>query len=195
MVHARRIDGDELLGAAVDRADVLDPPVGVAAGRADRHRVRRERGHRPARVVVDAHHRSVCVRWGFGVEQPRLGVEVVLHRRMEVQMVARQVGEAADREVARRRRGPRVSAWLDTSITTVSTPCSTITASSACRSGASGVVSALGWSRPSIRMPTVPIRPATRSAARRPASTRYVVVVLPDVPVTPITRSCSDGLP
>ena len=90
---------------------------------------------------------------------------------------------------------PRVSAWLETSITTVSTPRSTITASSACSSGASGVVSALGSSRPSIRMPTVPISPATRSAERRPASTRYVVVVLPDVPVTPMTRSFSDGCP
>ncbi len=44
-------------------------------------------------------------------------------------------------------------------------------------------------------MPTVPTSPATRSAERRPASTRYVVVVLPDVPVTPMTRNFSDGLP
>ena len=71
----------------------------VAAGRADRHRVGRERGHRAARVVVDAHHRSGCVRWRSGREQPRLGVEVVLHRRVEVEVVPRQVGEAADREV------------------------------------------------------------------------------------------------
>ena len=33
-----------------------------------------------------------------GVEQPRLGVEVVLHRRVEVEVVAGQVGEAADGE-------------------------------------------------------------------------------------------------
>ncbi len=37
--------------------------------------------------------------------------------------------------------------------------------------------------------------PATRPAERRPASTRYVVVVFPEVPVTPMTRSRSDGLP
>ena len=37
--------------------------------------------------------------------------------------------------------------------------------------------------------------PRPGPAARRPASTRYVVVVLPDVPVTPITRRCCDGLP
>ncbi len=46
-----------------------------------------------------------------------------------------------------------------------------------------------------MRMPMVPISPATRPAARRPASTRYVVVVLPDVPVMPMTLSRSDGRP
>jgi hypothetical protein len=67
---------------------------------------------------------------------------------------------------------PSASAWLDTSITTVSTCCSIIDASNACSAGASGVVSALGWSVPSMRMPTVPISPACRPAARSPASTR-----------------------
>ena len=52
-----------------------------------------------ARLVVDAHHRNVGVRGGLGVEQPRLGVEVVLHRRMEVQVVAGQIGEPAHGEV------------------------------------------------------------------------------------------------
>src|ERR1700732_207679 len=44
-------------------------------------------------------------------------------------------------------------------------------------------------------MPTVPINPALRPAARSPASTRYVVVVLPDVPVTPMTFNRDDGSP
>ncbi len=50
-------------------------------------------------------------------------------------------------------------------------------------------------SSPLIRRPTVPIRPTVRPAARRPASIRYVVVVLPDVPVTPTTVRRSDGRP
>ena len=99
MVHARRVDGHELLGAELDRIDVLHPPVGVATGRAHRHGMVREAGHRASRVVVDADHGNACVRWRFRVEQPCLGVEVVLHRRVEVQVVARQVGESADREV------------------------------------------------------------------------------------------------
>ncbi len=57
-------------------------------------------------------------------------------------------------------------------MTTVSTPRSAIAASSACRSGASGVVSALGMSAPSMRMPIVPISPAVRPPARSPDSTR-----------------------
>ncbi|CNZ09294.1 Uncharacterised protein [Mycobacterium tuberculosis] len=67
---------------------------------------------------------------------------------------------------------PSASAWLDTSMTTVSTPRSTIAASIACSVGASGVVSALGRSAPPTRIPMVPISPATRPAARNPASTR-----------------------
>src|SRR5262249_26755808 len=72
---------------------------------------------------------------------------------------------------------------------------SAIAAKTAWSAGASGVVSTLGWSTPSTRMPTVPINPTLRPAARRPASTRYVVVVLPDVPVTPMTRNFDDGSP
>lgn len=57
------------------------------------------------------------------------------------------------------------------------------------------MVSALGTSAPSMRMPIVPISAAVRPAARSPDSTRYVVVVLPAVPVIPTTVSRSDGLP
>src|ERR1700738_2103729 len=44
-------------------------------------------------------------------------------------------------------------------------------------------------------MPTVPINPALRPAARSPASTRYVVVVFPDGPVTPTPYTRDDGSP
>ena len=90
---------------------------------------------------------------------------------------------------------PSASAWLDTSITTSATPASRITANSACRSGASGVVNALGSGLPSMRMPTVPSIPVVRPAAARPASTRCATVVLPLVPVMPITPRSAVGSP
>ena len=67
---------------------------------------------------------------------------------------------------------PSASAWLETSIGTCVTPRSSITASSACRSGASGVVNPLTSRSPAIRVSTVPIRPVVSPAACRPASTR-----------------------
>ena len=63
---------------------------------------------------------------------------------------------------------PSASAWLDTSIATSVTPSSSITANSACRSGASGVVNALGRAAPAMRVPTVPTSPVVRPAAARP---------------------------
>ena len=98
VMDACGVDREELLRAAIHGHDVLGPPVRICASHADGHRIVCERGHGAAGVVVDAHHRNVCVRRRLGVEQPRLGVEVVVHRRVEVQVVARQVGEAADRE-------------------------------------------------------------------------------------------------
>ncbi len=96
---------------------------------------------------------------------------------------------------------PSASAWLDTSIATWLTPASTITAKMACRSGASGVVNALGsrrrraWSGPSIRVPTVPSSPLVAPAAISPVSSRCATVVLPLVPVTPSTDSRAVGSP
>lgn len=90
---------------------------------------------------------------------------------------------------------PNSRAWLETSITAVSTDRSAITASSACSAGASGVVKALGTSAPAILTPTVPIIPGIRPAARRPDSIRCAVVVLPEVPVTPRTTTRSEGCP
>lgn len=89
---------------------------------------------------------------------------------------------------------PRTSAWLETSMATASTPRSRITANSAWRSVASGVVrSDLMRSSP-IRVSTVPMSPVLRTVLR-PPSMRYAVVVLPEVPVMPIWRRSRPGWP
>ena len=75
------------------------------------------------------------------------------------------------------------------------TPRSFIIANSACRSGASGVVSAVLISSASTRVPTVPITAARTPARWRALSARRVVVVLPWVPVTPSIRSDRAGSP
>ena len=67
---------------------------------------------------------------------------------------------------------PRLSEWLDTSIAAAVTPRSTITANSACRSGASGVVSALATVSLPILISTPPTRPVRCPAARSPDSSR-----------------------
>ncbi len=90
---------------------------------------------------------------------------------------------------------PSTRAWLETSMATASTPRSRMTAKRAWRSVASGVVrSDLMRSSP-MRISTVPTSPVLRPAARRPPSTRYAVVVLPDVPVMPIWSRPSPGRP
>ena len=95
---------------------------------------------------------------------------------------------------------PSASAWLETSIATSVTPASSITANIACRSGASGVVNALGRARGSApgvrtRVRTVPSSPLDRPAAASPASSRCPTVVFPLVPVTPSTRIRAVGSP
>ncbi len=55
---------------------------------------------------------------------------------------------------------PRLSEWLDTSIAAALTPRSAMTANSACRSGASGVVSELASRSRPIRVSTPPMSPA-----------------------------------
>ena len=90
---------------------------------------------------------------------------------------------------------PITSAWLLTSIAQAATSRSRITANSACRSGASGVVSAVLTSSPAIRVPTVPMTPARTPAPCSPPSASRVVVVLPWVPVTPIIRIAVAGSP
>ena len=66
MVYPIR-DCEEFLRAGVraftDGTDVLHAPVRDGADGADRHGIQRECGHRAARIVVDAHHGSGCVRW------------------------------------------------------------------------------------------------------------------------------------
>ncbi len=85
--------------------------------------------------------------------------------------------------------------WLVASITTLSLPAATISASSACSSSASGVVLRFSLADRSSPMPTstVPISPGRQPAARSMASARKAVVVLPSVPVMPITCRRRDG--
>src|SRR5919198_1315087 len=70
-----------------------------------------------------------------------------------------------------------------------------MTASSACTSGASGVVKPVLISSAPIMVATVPISPGTRPAAASPARIRKVVVVLPLVPVTPSIDIAAAGWP
>ena len=90
---------------------------------------------------------------------------------------------------------PITSAWLETSIAQACTPASRITANSACRSGASGVVRLLATGRPSMRVPTVPTTAVRSPAPASAADSRCVVVVLPEVPVTPISVRSRAGWP
>ena len=75
------------------------------------------------------------------------------------------------------------------------TPCSSITANNACRSGASGVVRDVFTSVPAIRVPTVPITAAGTPAVVSPPSSSRVVVVFPWVPVTAISVRWCAGSP
>ncbi len=90
---------------------------------------------------------------------------------------------------------PSRRAWLETSAATARAPSDRMTASSAWKSGASGVVSRLASGRPATRLPVVPISPATWPQPSSAASTRYEVVVLPEVPVIPTTSRSADGSP
>ena len=87
------------------------------------------------------------------------------------------------------------SPWLVASITTLSLPAPTMSASSACSSSASGVVLRFSLAARSSPMPTstVPIRPGRQPPARSMASARKAVVVLPSVPVMPMTCRRRDG--
>ena len=87
------------------------------------------------------------------------------------------------------------SACEDTSIATPPTPAATISASSAWSSSASGVVWPAGRASSPSTYWIVPMTPVARPRARRSASTRYEVVVLPFVPVMPTTVSARDGWP
>ena len=108
VVAARQSDTDEVVHAdGIDRGEFLRPvgqvrhllggPAGSAC-RADRDGVVGACGHRAARLVVDADHRGAGVRRRNRIEQPGLGFEVVGHGRVEVEVVAGEVGEPTGRE-------------------------------------------------------------------------------------------------
>ena len=99
VVNAGRVDDGELLSPGTHRGDVHGAPVGGLPGRADGHRVPDPGGHGAPGVVVDAHHGAAGAQRRTGIEQHRLGLEVVGHGGVKVQVVAGQVGESAHREV------------------------------------------------------------------------------------------------
>ena len=129
------------------------------------------------------------------LEQPALGREVVLHRRVEVEVVLGEVGEDAAakwiavgavqlervrgdlhraRPVARVEHRPERRLQVD-------------------RLGRRALDRRPRARRP--RDPTVPSSPVRMPAASSSARTRKAVVVLPFVPVMPTTRSSAVGLP
>ena len=130
-----------------------------------------------------------------GVNSVAFACEVLLQVGVEVEVVLAEVGEERRRRTSVPSTRPRASAWLETSIATASTPRSRITASSACRSGASGVVRSLLRTSSPIRVSMVPMTPVRRPARRSPASSRYAVVVFPLVPVTPTIVMALAGSP
>ena len=86
---------------------------------------------------------------------------------MEVQVVLREVGEAGDVEGRRRRPGPAPARGWTPPSRRPCTPRSTITASSACRSVASGVVRTLSTRSSPTRVSMVPTSPVRWPAPRQ----------------------------
>ncbi len=118
-----------------------------------------------------------------GQEQQPLGQEVVLEGRVEVEMVARQVGERDGVEVdaGRAVESQGVRRRLHDA---ASSPASTICRNMRCRSSDSAVVSVTGVSTPAMRLTTVPSRAVGSPAAAVMPASRWAIVVLPLVPVT-----------
>ena len=105
----------------------------------------------------------------------------------------RLVKIAADQWIASARC--RDSAWLETSMTTASSPAASMSAKVRCRSMASGVVRATACCSPPTIAVTVPSRPVLRPPASSTARTRKADVVLPLVPVIPTVVSRAVGSP
>ncbi len=80
-------------------------------------------------------------------------------------------------------------------MTQAAIPRSTMTASRACTSGASGVVRTLAIRSSPIRVSTVPMSPAGRWRAPSAEWMRWAVVVLPLVPVMPVISSRRSSVP
>ena len=71
--------------------------------------------------------------------------------------------------------------------------CSTIAASVACNSGASGVVNCAGNESAPIEIPVVPINPDSRWLIFQSWLRSEAVVVLPFVPVIPVANRDRNG--
>ena len=152
-------------------------------------------GEAAAELVVEVGGPGRVGPLGLGAgEQAPLGGEVVLHVRVVVEVVARQVGEERGGEAGaghpalgervggdlhRARRVPRVAHAGEQRL----------------QVDASGVVWATGSTTPPTRASMVPMRPQRCPAASSTARSRNAEVVLPLVPVTPTTVSDSEGCP
>ena len=91
-------------------------------------------------------------------EQPCLGLEVLLHGPVQVKVVLGQVGEPATSNTTASTRW-KDTACEETSMEAASSPRSRMSASRACTSVDSGVVSRLGIGSPPARISIVPISP------------------------------------
>ena len=131
----------------------------------------------------------------LGDEQRSLRREVVLHSRVEIEMILTEVREGRRFEMQRfnAMEGERVRGDLERdrgdARPTASPP------RVRWRSSESGVVLTPGLEVPAMRVSMVPISPATWPAAARIGSRSQVVVVLPLVPVTPSNIRSSPGRP
>ena len=134
--------------------------------------------------------RSRPCRENVTVEQPRLRLEVGVHRAVVVEVVVREVREAHRREARRRRRGAaRARATTPPSRRCRRPRRACARATPAARSPPASCAPGASTVSP-MAVPSVPMRPA-RSPLRdaRWPRARSVTVVLPFVPVTPSTRS------
>ena len=89
----------------------------------------------------------------------------------------------------------KTSAWEETSIEIAFEPFSKAKANSACNSGASGVVLALGKFVPAIVIPAVPNNEVGMPHYSKPERINQAEVVFPLVPVIPKIFKDSEGLP
>ncbi len=187
---ARRVHGERRPGGL--EVDVARPPVGGAAlGRERPHRdppPRRPGGGRAASSTLTSARRARS-----GVNSEAFAAKYSSTSAWKSRWSRPRLVKQATSKTTPSTR-PITRAWLLTSIAHATTPRSAMTAKSACRSGASGVVREVSTSVPLTRVPTVPTTAAGTPPSVSAPSARRVVVVLPWVPVTATSRIRCGGV-